>query len=234
MTEVDITIETPLPGSEPPLDTLPPGTSLALAREFGPDDQVFVAPVKIEIRYTDEEVAGLDEANLQIYYYDDITGEWTALDSDPTCSDPDLNVICSWVTHFSMFAVLDVPTLMAAVELEPPSLNVKSKGQYVTAYIELPPGFHPSSVNVGQVRLNGTIPALAAPTAVGDHDSDGILDLMVKFDRASVQAALPLGWAPVTISGCLANGVYFEDTLSIYVFDKGMSHYNDMRPDSIE
>jgi len=230
---VTVTIETPLPGSEPPLDTLPAGTSLALAREFGPDGLVFAAPVKIEINYTDEEVAGLDEANLQIYWYDDINSTWEALTSDSDCTDPATNVVCAWVTHFSTFGVLDVPTLMAGAELEPPSLNVKSKGQYVTAYIELPAGFHPSSIDVGQIMLNQAISALAAPTAIGDHDADGILDLMVKFDRAAVQASLPLGWAPVTISGCLTNGVPFEDTLSVYVFDKGMGHYNDSRPDSI-
>ncbi|GAB4344084.1 MAG: hypothetical protein Kow0099_23150 [Candidatus Abyssubacteria bacterium] len=230
---VTITIETPLPGSEPPLDTLPVGTSLALAREFGPDGLEFATPVKIEIHYTDEEVAGLDESNLQIYYYNDAEMTWEALPSDEGCTDPMANVICAWVDHFSVFAALDVPTLMASVAVQPNSLNVKSKGNYLTAYIELPEGFDPANIDISSIVLNGSVAALASPTAVGDYNSNGVADLMVKFDRASVQSILPLGWAPVTVAGLLGNGVPFEDNLSIYVFDKGMSHQNELRTDSI-
>jgi Tol biopolymer transport system component len=231
--ETTITIETPLPGSTPPLDTLPVGASLALAREFAPDGLLFATPVKIEIHYTDEEVAGLDEANLQIYYCNDAAATWEALPTETSCTNPASNVICAWVEHFSTFAVLDVPTLVASVEIQPNSLNVKSKGNYLTAYIELPTGFSPASIVVSSVRLNGSVATLASPTSVGDYNANKVADLMVKFDRAAVQSILPLGWAPVTVTGLLANGVPFEDNLSIYVFDKGMSHQNESRTDSI-
>ncbi len=56
---------------------------------------------------------------------------------------------------------------------------------------------------------------------------------MVKFDRASLQTLLPLGWAPVKVSGQLYDGTPFEDNLSVYVFEKGSEHTNETRHDSI-
>jgi len=70
--------------------------------------------------------------------------------------------------------------------------------------------------------LNGIVPALAYPTDVGDYDSDGVSDLMVKFDRSDVQDVLePGNEVEVTVSGQLTDGTSFEGTDTIRVIAKG-------------
>jgi hypothetical protein len=74
------------------------------------------------------------------------------------------------------------------IDFDPDTLNLKSKGEVVTVYIELPEGYDAGQIDVSSIILNGTVPALTKPTEIGDYDDDGIPDLMVKFDRASVIA----------------------------------------------
>jgi hypothetical protein len=74
------------------------------------------------------------------------------------------------------------------VAFDPETVNLKSKGKWVTVYIELPLGYDVGQVDLSSILLNRTVPILAKPTAIGDYDKDGIPDLMVKFDRAAVIA----------------------------------------------
>lgn len=80
--------------------------------------------------------------------------------------------------------------LAADLDFDPNTLNLKSKGKYVTCYIELPEGYDPWDIDVATVMLNDVIGAELKPTGVGDHDLDGIDDRMVKFRRADVIALL--------------------------------------------
>jgi hypothetical protein len=55
---------------------------------------------------------------------------------------------------------------------------------------------------VAKVSLNDSIPAEPHPTAVGDHDEDGVGDLMVKFPRSEVLGVLAgFGQVEVRVSG---------------------------------
>ncbi|MBI4135183.1 hypothetical protein HY477_00410, partial [Candidatus Uhrbacteria bacterium] len=89
------------------------------------------------------------------------------------------------------------------IDLVPDTLNLRSMGKVVTAYIELPQGFDVSQIDISSIRLNLAIPALVKPTSVGDYDNDGTTDLMVKFDGEKVrQLLLDSGQvAKVRISG---------------------------------
>lgn len=94
-------------------------------------------------------------------------------------------------------------TLQAAVDIDPDTINLKSQGQFITVYIELPPDYDVSQIDISSIMLNGIVPALGHPTEVGDYDNDGIPDLMVKFDRASVQSLLSPGDNTLIITGRL-------------------------------
>lgn len=74
----------------------------------------------------------------------------------------------------------------AIVDVKPETLNLRSKGKWITCYIELPEGYNVSDIDISTILLNNTISVDPAPTAVGDYDDDGIPDLMVKFDRQTV------------------------------------------------
>jgi hypothetical protein len=89
----------------------------------------------------------------------------------------------------------------------------------VTVYIELPEGYDVEDIDVSTVKLNDTVPALAHPTEVGDYDSDGVPDLMVKFNRSDVIDILEVGEEiTVTIVGEVA-GIAFEGSDTIRVID---------------
>ncbi len=104
-----------------------------------------------------------------------------------------------------------IPIIPAFVDFDPDNLNLKSKGRWVTVYLELPIGYNVNEINLGSIRLNGQIQAEPKPTEIGDYDDNGIPDLMVKFNRLAVQNILETGdEARITISGKLNDGRPFE------------------------
>jgi len=115
-----------------------------------------------------------------------------------------------------------VPDIPATIDIDPDTLNLGSKGEWITCYIELPGDHDVSDIDVSTVLLNGIVEAESQPTEVGDYDSDGIPDRMVKFDRASVQDILEPGdEVEVIVTGGLAGGTSFGGTDTIRVIDEG-------------
>jgi hypothetical protein len=115
------------------------------------------------------------------------------------------------------------PSIPAVIDFDPDTLNLKSKGELVTVYIELPVGhgYDVSQINLGSIRLNGQIQAETKPTQIGDYDFDGIPDLMVKFKRAAVQSILEVSdQVEITITGEVTGGKPFEGTVMIRVIEK--------------
>ena len=102
--------------------------------------------------------------------------------------------------------------ILVTLEFKPDTLNLESMGKLVTVYIELPMGYDVGQIDVSTIVLNGVVPALEKPIEVGDHDSDGVPDLMVKFDRSDVQDVLKPGGdeVKVMVSGELTDGTLFE------------------------
>ncbi|MEW6592808.1 MAG: DUF2341 domain-containing protein, partial [Candidatus Hadarchaeota archaeon] len=115
----------------------------------------------------------------------------------------------------------------AVIDIDPDTLNLNSQGKWITAYIELPVGFNPENIGVGTVALEGgvlmegVLSAELRPTEVGDHDNDGVPDLMVKFDRSAVQGLVSVGDnIKLTVIGKW-NEIPFRGTGSIRVIDPG-------------
>ncbi len=89
----------------------------------------------------------------------------------------------------------------------------------MTVYIELPAGYDPRDINATTIRLNGTLAPVLDPMygfvtdpdgCIVDHDRDGILERIVKFDRTAVTSLLRPGTYPVEIAGRLTAGSRFE------------------------
>jgi len=115
----------------------------------------------------------------------------------------------------------------ATIDIHPDTLNLKSKGKWITCFIELPEGYDASDINISTVMLNATIPVSLpdvpapkpVPTKIGDHDGDGIPDLMVKFNRTMVSElilyrGITYGNVTLTITGEV-NGTLFAGIDSI-------------------
>ena len=110
-------------------------------------------------------------------------------------------------------------TPVARVEIDPDTLNLKSKGKLISAYIELPVDYDVNDIDIYTVRLNGEISAELHPTEIGDYDADSILDLMVKFDRQDLIVILSAGEATLTVTGEV-NGTPFDGSDTIRVIDE--------------
>lgn len=112
----------------------------------------------------------------------------------------------------------EVEVVKATIDIDPDTLNLASKGRWITAYVELPSEYDARNINIFTVRLNAIISAETQPTEIGDYDKGGIADLMVKFDRSAVEKVVPVGdKVTITISGQLSDGKKFEGTDTIRV-----------------
>ena len=103
----------------------------------------------------------------------------------------------------------------AIIDVKPDTLNLRSKGNWITAYIELPEGYSVADINVSTVMFNGIVPAELKPTAIGDYDRDGIPDLMLKFNRSAVvqymvSQGVEFADVTATMSGRLKDGTSFQ------------------------
>jgi hypothetical protein len=109
--------------------------------------------------------------------------------------------------HQANWVEYDIPyDIQATIDIDPDTLNLKSNGKWITAYISFPPGGNISNINVSTVKLNGTIPA-----DWGDLQ-DNIQ--MVKFDRLAVEDHIgtPTPSIGLNVSGKLYNGIKFYGT----------------------
>jgi hypothetical protein len=105
--------------------------------------------------------------------------------------------------------------LTAEVIVAPRTLNLESRGRWVTGRIELPAAFLPEEIDIATVLLQDTIPAVPDKWVIEDCDQDGIRELVVKFDRAFFQEIMPQGeYVPVTIGGMVGDREFIgEDTI---------------------
>ncbi len=80
-------------------------------------------------------------------------------------------------------------TVSATVVANPDSVNLKSNSRWLTVYVELPEGYLASEIDISSIRLNDTLyPDPEAHATIGDHNGDGVVDLMVKFNMMQVKA----------------------------------------------
>lgn len=116
--------------------------------------------------------------------------------------------------------------IQATAGIDPNTLNLRSKGKWITAYIEFPEGYDVHDINVSSILLNDTIPVdPSVPTAIGDYDNNGIPDLMIKFDRAEVISYIldnidieeRFATVTLTITGYLYDGTPFQGSNTIKI-----------------
>jgi hypothetical protein len=124
------------------------------------------------------------------------------------------------------------PSITATIDINPDTLNLKSKGEWITAYIELPEGSNVTDIDRLTILLNDTIPVdpfwLETPVelVVGDYDNDTIPDLMVKFNRTEVASyiyhvsGIEYGNVTLTLTGELFDGASFEGSDTIRAHDR--------------
>ncbi len=132
------------------------------------------------------------------------------------------NVAFTWVDYF----------IQATIDVDPDVLNFRSQGEWVTCYIELPEDYSPYDIDANTIAIsaiNGeSIEPFyrTGPTEIGDHDWDGIEDLMVKFDRQVLidllnQHIIPPANVELTVTGDMIGNEMFNGSDIMYVITPG-------------
>jgi hypothetical protein len=119
-------------------------------------------------------------------------------------------------TDTSSGNILFIPQQEAVVDIKPDTLQIGSPGQWVTCYIELPGG-NVDQIDMSSILLEEAIQVdSAAPTEIGDYDGDSALDLMVNFDRLSVENIVVQGLVTLTVTGHLDGSTFTgSDTIDV-------------------
>ena len=118
---------------------------------------------------------------------------------------------------------IQVLPVNATIDINPNTLNLRSEGEWITAYIELPEGYNVSEIDASTIMLDGTVAVdLSGPIAVGDYDNDTVPDLMVCFNWTEVcnyilSRGIVYGNVTLTVSGKLYDGTIFSGTDTILV-----------------
>ena len=94
------------------------------------------------------------------------------------------------------------PILQTTINIDPNTLNLKSKGRWITCYITLNDPYDVNDIDISTILLEDTIPA-----EWGDIQND---TLMVKFDRSEVEDMLSPGTYNLKVTGELTDGTTFE------------------------
>lgn len=120
------------------------------------------------------------------------------------------------------------PIIEAKVCICPHTLNLKSRGRWITGFIKLPQDYDAEDIDVSTITLNGTIPAEPKPVAIFDLDCIEAKILMVKFNRTAtveyIKSTLVIDEdcikcikITLTVLGELFNGQIFEGSTKIRI-----------------
>jgi len=106
------------------------------------------------------------------------------------------------------------PPIPAEARIVPRTINLESKGKWITCYISLPEDYNVADIEPNSVFLEDKIQAESL--RVDEQQQVAI----VRFSREDVQAILNIGEVELTITGQLTDGAVFEGTDIIRVIDK--------------
>ena len=180
-----------------------------------PSDGLTISPLKIKTKVQNHiEVVDYFEGKVTWIYT--ISGIDSYLDGMPVKDGKviDISTLTSG-QHTSMINTI--------VDVKPDTLNKANQSDIDTGYIFIEmPGYDVSAIDVSTIKLsinNVTISAIFSTIEVGDHNSNGIPDLMVNFNMTDVIEIIDVGDVVVTINGMII-GEVFEGSDTIQVIDE--------------
>ena len=108
------------------------------------------------------------------------------------------------------------PPIPSDMRIIPRTINLRSKGQWIAAFIRLPEEYNVADIDPNSILLENEI----------KPDSFRLIEdeqtAIARFDREQVQSILDIGEVELTITGQLTDGNLFEARDIIKVIDKGV------------
>ena len=115
----------------------------------------------------------------------DPIGSWTARLAAYGLIDDVDNAGPASVKSTTFTVVAPVPPAIVEARIHPETLNLRSRGRWITVEIRVPEGYRASDIDIGSIRLDRTLPVdSSGPTEMQGQK------LIVKFDRASVASLI--------------------------------------------
>ena len=150
------------------------------------------------------------------------------------------NHIQSWPGEEGLWYAVKENSIEAMIDLNPETLNLKSEGKWITCMIELPEEFDAAEIDPAAVCLakigefDVDFFAEDKPQSWGDKNENGIPDLTVKFDRATVIETIKnnelTGLVEMTVTG-RTNQIRFEGSDCLRILDNGLKKAFSLNPD---
>jgi hypothetical protein len=133
---------------------------------------------------------------------------WSSWASDGNITDVTFNHL-QLPSAILLRAIMIVPP-QATIDIDPDTLNLKSKGRWITCYIDIS-GYDVNEIDISTILLEDTIPA-----EWGDIQNT---TLMVKFDRSEVEdyIGVPQESIELKVTGEFYDGTEFEGSDTIRV-----------------
>ncbi len=137
----------------------------------------------------------------------------TDLDGNPRIWDGDNDAVP--VVDMGAYEYYEALIVQAKAEIDPHTLNLNSKGRWITAFIWLPEEYDVVDIDPNSILLEAQI----KPERFWLTEDNQIA--IAKFDREQIQAILAVGDIELTITGQLTDGTSFKASDLIKVIDKG-------------
>jgi parallel beta-helix repeat protein len=117
-------------------------------------------------------------------------------------------------------------TIAAEAKIIPKTINLASKGNWITSYIWLPEEYDVTDIEPNSILLEDEIKP-------GEFSVEQQQVATARFSREEVHAILTVGKVELTITGKLTDGTYFEAKDTIKVIDKAEKKRQIAKPISL-
>lgn len=116
--------------------------------------------------------------------------------------------------HHMHVSISPVHSIVSSFAITPSTLNRKSEGKYITAFIEFGPDIDISEINDGSLALlvdgHTMLFAQQDHVEISDFDGNGIEDITVKFDRQEFIDSVGTGDIEISITGSIGT-LFFQE-----------------------